>query len=110
MSEMAMVVIDLTLQPRSEAPAGLDLSTWYLESGAWNNGLDLDAFHQLNPGAPTIAQVGAGEQLRLRLPYCLYSFQFKPGDWAQATDRRFGLIRLDYPGKDVLELLLDRVM
>ena len=76
------------------------------QSKAWSNGCDFDLYSQLNNMNSIYVTLAANEEKDIKLPYLMYDFQFKEGEWETVNERDFSLVLSVYPIKNIVRLII----
>ena len=103
--DLKCIVVELTVTNPGPEEITVDLTPLALTSGAWENGINLVGFMELNtPPAALNAVLQAGDSLRMQLPFTMLSQHFKPDSWKDVENRDFSLEFSLYPVKRSISL------
>ena len=103
-NEYDLIVEMILYNPEDEALT-LPLSDFYLESGAWSNGLVMDYYGILNPNFRGFTiLLEPKKEATILLPYLLIDSQVRQFSDDAVKEREYKLVRIKYPNKEVFEL------
>ncbi len=100
LGEYECVVVDLNITNRNPKEKTLDVYSFILETGAAKNGVNLNAFYELNADNATLSpSINTNETISLKLPFHFTEESFTKSKWKNFKSRDFSLTLNLYPQK-----------
>ncbi len=100
LGEHECVVVDLKITNRNSKEKTLDVYSFILETGAAKNGVNLNAFYELNVDNATLSpSINTNETISLKLPFHFTEKSFTKNKWENFKNRDFSLTLNLYPQK-----------
>lgn len=106
--ELNCLVVELELFNPTNDTLKVDIYNFMIETGFWANGINLNAFLQINedtPNASLSPSIKNNENMVLYLPFSMLNSNFPNHTISEIQNRPYSLILSLYPEKIMLEVI-----
>lgn len=101
------VIVNINVKNVGKSEKNVELYPFVLESGAWKNGINLNAFKKINrdnKNATLEPTLKPEESLSIKLPFTMIDKHFKLKQWKIVESRKYSLVLSLYPTKRIISL------
>lgn len=103
-SRKKILLVNLEVKNLTDADQEISLTQFMAQTQVWSNGMDLYTYLSLNNLQAAGIQLKAQEKRNITMPFYMYDFQFKKGEFDKIENRKFTLVLSTYPIKNVVNL------
>lgn len=102
--EFMVAVVEINIHNTSDTEVEMSLTDFALQSGAWTNCFELEAYQELNDFAGAVIKLKGKEEKKVLLPYFMYDYQWPKKEWKNIKKQKFNLVLMVYPEKHYVEI------